>query len=602
MGFLQNACRHFTARLYLFEIEIIRDKALSRRCSLTDYQHSKRWNIQPRIDEEASKALEVYLPFMRQILYNRGIRNIEQAEAFLSASQELSDPFLLTGMDRAVERLLGAIYKREKIVVYGDYDVDGVTATVMMVEALRSFGGEVERYIPNRFDEGYGLNCEAIIALANEGTRVILTVDCGIRSPAEAEKARELGVDLIISDHHHPKGDLPCAYAVICPKQEADAYPDKELAGVGVAFKILQGLLIRAGSDVRKADEWLDLVALGTVADIVPLTGENRVMVKKGILRIRTGSRIGLNALTGVAQKSIFQITAGDIGFILGPRLNAAGRMESALQAYDLLISQDIQEAGKLAQLLDTQNYERQQATKRALEKATQVIGDPEELKILFSFEEDYSSGIVGLVASKMVENFYRPAIIGQLENGVIRASCRSISEFHITAALDECAELLVRHGGHAMAAGFTVKQERVTELVERMTGIAIRELDGLDLRPEIRADLEIDIGKLNPGYYSELEKLQPTGMGNPTPVFVSRGVEVDGMRMMGKEGTHISFYVRNSLISRAVAFNQARWYDKWAEERPRFDIAYNIDINHYNGQDTQQINVRDMKLSGSLG
>ena len=569
---------------------------------MTDQQHSKRWNIQPRIDEETNHALEVYPSFMRQILYNRGIRSIEEAEVFLSASQELSDPFLLTDMEKTVARLMIAIHQREKIVVYGDYDVDGVTATVMMVEALRAFGGEVERYIPNRFDEGYGLNCEAIIALANEGTRVILTVDCGIRSPAEAEKARELGVDLIISDHHHPKGDLPRAYAVICPKQAGDAYPDKELAGVGVAFKILQGLLIRVGSDIRKADEWLDLVALGTVADIVPLTGENRVMVKKGIQRIRSASRIGLNALTGVAQKSIFQITAGDIGYVLGPRLNAAGRMESALQAYDLLISRDPQEAGKLAQQLDVQNYERQQATRKALEKATLLIGDPEDLRILFSFEEDYSSGIVGLVASKMVENFYRPAIIGQVEHGMIRASCRSISEFHITAALDECAELLVRHGGHAMAAGFTIRQEQVTELVDRMTGIAARELDGLDLRPEIRADLEIEIGKLSPGYYNELEKLQPTGMGNPTPVFVSRGVEIDGMRMMGKEGTHISFFIRNSLISRAVAFNQARWYDKWVEEKPRFDIAYTIDINHYNGQDTQQINVRDMKISGSYG
>lgn len=521
---------------------------------------------------------------------------------FLSASQELSDPFLLTDMEKAVGRLLFAVHQREKIVVYGDYDVDGVTATVMMVEALRSLGGEVERYIPNRFDEGYGLNCEAIVALAREGTRVILTVDCGIRSPAEAEKARELGVDLIISDHHHPKGDLPRAFAVVCPKQEGDAYPDKELAGVGVAFKILQGLFIRVGSDVRKADEWLDLVALGTVADIVPLTGENRVMVKKGIQKIRTASRIGLNALTGVAQKSIFQVNAGDIGFILGPRLNAAGRMESALQAYDLLISRDTQEAGKLAQQLDTQNYERQQATKKALEKAQLAIGDPEELKIIFSFDEDYSSGIVGLVASKMVENFYRPSIIGQKEHGVIRASCRSIAEFPITKALDECAELLVRHGGHAMAAGFTVRQEQVPILVERMTAIAGRELDGLDLRPEIRADLEIEIGKINPGYYSELEKLQPTGMGNPMPVFVSRGVEVDGMRIMGKEGTHISFYIRNSLINRAVAFNQAHWYEKFVEEKPRFDIAYTIDVNHYNGQDTQQINVRDMKISGASG
>lgn len=563
-----------------------------------EHQSSKRWEILPKIDEETNRALNDYPIFMRQILFNRGIRSAIEADAYLNSNREPGDPFLLIDMDKAVDRLLVALSDHQKIIVYGDYDVDGVTATVMMVEALRSLGGEVERYIPNRFDEGYGLNVEAIESLVNDGARVILTVDCGIRSPVEAEKARDLGVDLIISDHHHPKGDLPRAFAVICPKQEGDLYPDKDLAGVGVALKILQGLFVRKGMNIQKADDWLDLVALGTVADIVPLTGENRVMVKKGLQRIRTGSRMGLNALTGVAQKNIQQITATDIGFILGPRLNAAGRMESALQAYDLLICRDRQEAGLFAQVLENQNTDRQQATRRAQEKAQLEVGDPAARKILFSFSEDYSSGIVGLVASKLVENFYRPTVIGQIENGVIRASCRSISEFHITTALDECADLLVRHGGHAMAAGFTVKQENAELLTRRLSEIAERELDGLDLRPKIRADMEIEINKLKPGYYSELEKLQPTGMGNPAPVFVSRGVEVDGMRLMGKEDNHISFYLRNSAINRAVAFNQAKWYEVWREEKPRFDIAYTIDINHYMDKETQQINVRDMKIS----
>ncbi len=569
---------------------------------MTDFTHNKRWKVLPKIDEMTDRVLESYPPFMRQILFNRGIRTMEEADSFLYARQETADPFVLIGMEKSVDRLLSAIANGEKIVVYGDYDVDGVTATVMMVEALRAFGGDVERYIPNRFDEGYGLNCDAIESLAGEGARVILTVDCGIRSPVEADRARELGVDLIISDHHHPKGDLPLAYAVICPKQKGDPYPDKELAGVGVAFKILQGLFLRSGSNVQKADEWLDLVALGTVADIVPLTGENRMMVKQGLQKIRTGARIGLSSLAGVAQRRVQQITASDIGFILGPRLNAAGRMESALLAYDLLISREWQEAGRIAQQLDTQNHERQQATRRAQEIAEQAIIDPGAMSIIHSFDAEYSSGIVGLVASKLVEQYYRPAVIGQIENGVIRASCRSITEFHITAALDECSDLLVRHGGHAMAAGFTLMQENEAEFIERLESIAARELEGLDLRPEVRADVEIEINRLKPEFYVELEKLQPTGMGNPTPVFVSRAVTVDGMRLMGKEGTHISFYIRNSAINRAVAFNQARWYDVWREEKPRFDIAYTIDINHFNGQDTQQINIRDMRISGFLG
>ncbi|MBP9041377.1 MAG: DHH family phosphoesterase, partial [Anaerolineaceae bacterium] len=268
---------------------------------------SKRWVIYPKIDPVTEKELEPYPPYMRQILYNRGIRSVEAADEYLSASMVLADPFRLLDMQKAVDRLLQARDLDELIAVYGDYDVDGVTATVMMVEALRALGAKVTRYIPNRFEEGYGLNEGAIKELADSGVKVILTVDCGIRSPREAEFARSMGVDLIISDHHHPKDELPDAFAVICPKRENDPYPDKDLAGVGVAYKILQGLLQRAGVNDRQADEWLDLVALGTVADIVPLTGENRVMVRRGINLIRTGKRMGLNALAGVAGKNIRQ-------------------------------------------------------------------------------------------------------------------------------------------------------------------------------------------------------------------------------------------------------------------------------------------------------
>ena len=445
---------------------------------------SKRWVIQPKIDEITEKALEIYPHFLQQLLFNRGIRTIEEADAYLNSSTPLSDPFLLLDMDKTVTRLLVAVKNNEPIAVYGDYDVDGVSATVLMVEVLKTLGAVVTRYIPNRFDEGYGLNNEAITYLADSGAGVILTVDCGIRSPREAEHARRLGVDLIISDHHHPKDDLPQAYAVICPKREGDPYPDKDLAGVGVAFKIAQGLFQQAGVIDRSADEWLDLVALGTVADIVPLTGENRVMVRRGINLIRLGKRLGLNALAGVAGKNIQQISATDIGYILGPRLNAAGRMESALKAYEVLISDSRELVGKSAQELENQNYERQKATKTAQEKAEQELGDISTLNIITAFDADYSSGIVGLVASKLVENYYRPAVVGQIENGFIRASCRSIPEFHITRALDECADLLERHGGHAMAAGFTVRTENAEELVARLRSIATRELSGLDLRP----------------------------------------------------------------------------------------------------------------------
>lgn len=560
--------------------------------------HSKRWLIQPKIDQETDKVLEPYPPFLRQILFNRGIRTLAQADEYLHATAPLGDPFLLTDMEKAVERLLIAISNQEEIIVYGDYDVDGVTATVLMVEVIRELGGKVTRYIPNRFDEGYGLNIEAVQMLADSGAKVILTVDCGIRSPREADLARRLQVDLIISDHHHPKDELPQAFAVICPKRAGDAYPDKDLAGVGVAFKIAQGLIQRTGRVDLQPEEWLDLVALGTVADIVPLKGENRVLVRRGLNRIRLGKRVGLNALAGAAGKNIQLITATDIGFILGPRLNAAGRMESAIQAFNVLISDSITEAGMAAQVLEDQNKKRQLDTRRAQEKAQQELGEIENLNILTVFDEGYSSGIIGLVASKLVETFYRPAIVGQIEGAFIRASCRSIPEFHITAALDECADLLERHGGHAMAAGFTVRQENAQALVSRLREITDRELSGQDLIPALHADLELDIYALTPLIYKHLEELQPTGMGNPSVTFISRGVAIEKMGKMGEDGKHLNFSIAGCKIGRAVAFNQGDWFETWFKEKPRFDIAYSIELNRYYENVTQQLNIRDMRPS----
>lgn len=566
---------------------------------MTTIQQPKRWVVHPSIDESTSQQLSEYPLFLRQVLFNRDIRTLDEASIYLNASAPLGDPFLLLDMDKTVRRLLDAIKNGEPIAVYGDYDVDGVTATALMVEVLRSLGAVVARYIPNRFEEGYGLNNDAIQTLADSGAKVILTVDCGIRSPKEAAFGRSLGVDVIISDHHYPKDEIPDAYAVICPKRENDPYPDKDLAGVGVAYKIAQGLFQLSGKKDRNAEEWLDLVALGTVADIVPLTGENRVMVRRGIEQIRWGKRIGLNALANVAGKNIQQVTATDIGFILGPRLNAAGRMESALQAYDVLVSSSIELAGKAAQVLEDQNSDRQRATRKAQEKVQQELVDP-SLNIITAFSPEYSSGIVGLVASKLVENYYRPAVVGQVEDEYTRASCRSIQEFHITKALDECAELLESHGGHAMAAGFTVRNDRIGELTTRLQEIANRELGGLDLRQTIKADVEIDIKDLLPGYYKKLEQLQPTGMGNPSVTFISRMVEIDNMKIMGKEATHLNFSIRGCLINRAVAFNQAHWYEPWRKEKPRFDIAYTLDVNRFYDSETLQLNIRDMKISGT--
>ena len=557
----------------------------------------KKWWVYPRIPADVNEALQKYPDFLRQILFNRGYVDENSAADYLNATHPLGDPFLLLDMEKAADRLLRAIDHDEAIIVYGDYDVDGVSATVLMVQVLKALGAKrITRYIPNRFDEGYGVNREAVQLLADSGARVILTVDCGIRSPGEAELAKSLGVDMIVSDHHQPKGELKSAYAVICPKREGDLYPDKDLAGVGVAFKIAQALFEKRKIPNTQVENWLDLVALGTVADIVPLMGENRVMVRRGINFIKQGRRPGLQALVRVSGCNPQEITAGDIGFKLGPRLNAAGRMDSALQAYELLMTDSFEDAGSLAQKLDNQNSERQRLTKETRAKAEEKIGPVNSLNIISSFDESYSSGIMGLVATNLVETYYRPAIVGSIEGEITRASCRSISEFHITQALDKCADLLEHHGGHAMAAGFTVRNEHVQELIERLLVIADEELADKELIKTLKADVEIPIERVREISINTLERLQPTGMGNPDAVFISRNVSIKNARAIGAEKKHLKFACQagNYLLD-AVAWKQADWLPFLPG---KFDMLYIIEENYYNGMRTMQLNVRDIRPS----
>jgi single-stranded-DNA-specific exonuclease len=559
-------------------------------------QLEKRWFIPEPLPTEVDRELHDFQPYLRQILFNRNVHTMEEAVEYLNCSAPVSDPFLLKDMDVAVERLWHAVEAKEPIAVYGDYDVDGVSATALMVQVLRALGGNAEPYIPNRFDEGYGVNNDALDTLAGQGFRVVVTVDCGIRSPREAEHARELGLDLIISDHHMPQNELPDALAVICQKRDGDSYPDKNLAGVGLAFKIAQALLQYhpvAGVD---ASDWLDLVALGTVADVVPLTGENRVMVRQGLQRMRLAQRQGLLSLAQAAGVNLQRVNAVDIGYRLGPRLNAAGRLESALQAYQLLVSEDLYEAGMLAQKLDDQNKDRQRLTQEMQTRAEEMLDGNADGHILIAYDEDFNSGIVGLVAAKLMETYYRPAVVGYHGEEFTRASCRSIREFHITRALDECTDLLVRHGGHAAAAGFTVRNEQLEELNHRLGEIARRELADQDLRPMLRADLEIPLALMRPSYLEEIELLQPTGMANPDAVFVSRNLQVINARTVGSEGLHLRLTVKDGGVTyNAIAFRQGHW----AGHLPaNIDLMYNYEINVYNGQKSMQLNVLDLKPS----
>lgn len=561
-------------------------------------QVEKRWLISENenpIPMEVEAALGKYPFVLRRLLHNRGITTAEEAERYLNKEGSLHDPWMLQDMEAVVERLLLAVDRGEQMVVYGDYDVDGVTATVMMVQVLRRLGGQVREYIPNRFEEGYGLNCEALEGLAAEGAQVVVTVDCGIRSPAEAHLARRLGVDLIISDHHEPHEEVPAAFGVISPKRPDNTYPDTNLAGVGVAYKIVEALLTRRPLEGCAAEDWLDLVAVGTVADIVPLVGENRSLVKAGLRRMRQGPRRGLASLAGAAEIQLNKITARDIGYGLGPRLNAAGRLESALASFHLLDEEDGEQASVMAQHLDDQNRQRQDLTLFMQRVAEEQMAERPAAHLVFASSPEFNMGVVGLVASRLTELYYRPSVVGARGEEFTRASCRSIPEFHITQALDECTDLLVRHGGHSMAAGLTVRNEDVEELVSRLQEIAHRELDGRELKPVVRADLALELRDLRPELLPLMDQIEPTGMANHGVYFVTRGLQVRRFKTVGREQQHLRLTVSDGhgLLYDAIGFRLGHWAEQMPE---RVDLLYAFEKNIYMGRESLQLNVRDLK------
>ena len=564
----------------------------------------KRWQIAPPITSHANEALAGFSPILRQVLFNRGYGTDLEARAFLWAeASSQTDPFQLTGMDQAIARIQRAIDLKEQIAVYGDYDVDGVTATALLVQTLQSMGGDALPKIPNRFDEGYGLNPEALDALKSDGVKLVITVDCGIRSPDEVSYSNSIGLDIIISDHHQPAdGDLPRALAVINPKQAGDCYPDKDLAGVGVAYKIAEALYAQRGKTTPgfELEDLLDLVALGTVADLAPLIGENRVLVRKGLKKIRETGRQGLFSLAAVSDLPLQRTTATSIGYILGPRLNAAGRLDTALAAYELLMTTDVKRAGELAQQLNLQNRQRQELTRKIQEEAEVIaLAKDPNASLLFAVHPDFNSGVVGLAAARLVENYYRPAVVGQVLKDTTRCSCRSIPEFHITQALDECKDLLIRHGGHAAAAGFSVRNDNLERLKKRLASIAEKQIGGKDLRQTLNADAEVPLSALRPELVKELEYLQPTGYGNPEAVFVTRKARVTHARTVGSESRHLKLSITDGHVTfDAIGFRLGHLQP----DLPlNVDMMYTFEVNEYNGRTSLQLNLKDLKAAGTL-
>ncbi len=564
----------------------------------------KHWQVAPPAPPSHIARLAPLHPIVVQVLYNRGITDPTEAAAFLDGEGAEGNPFDLPGMSTAVTRLRRALRAGEPITVYGDFDADGVTATALLVQTLRALGGRVRPYIPHRVDEGYGLRQEVLTEMARDDTRVVVTVDCGIRALPQIVHANRLGLDIIVTDHHSVGEDLPEAVAVIDPKREDSDYHFKELAGVGVAYKLAQALLrshrqarVTAQETRLVEKDLVDLVALGTVADLVPLLGENRTLVHRGLKRLNSMARPGIEALCRQARVKAGQVDAAAISYALGPRINAAGRLGHAKLAYQLLGTQYPAEAEQLAGELDRLNHERRQITSATQELARQLALDTtSEAPLLFAADPSFPAGIVGLAASRLVDEFYRPAIVVEVGDRVSRGSARSIPEFNIIEAIDECADLLIQHGGHATAAGFTVSNEHLDELAGKLQELAAEQLSGEPV-PALSVDAEIELAQLSWELRLELERLEPCGYANPQPLFLSRNVQARDQRAVGHDGRHLKLRLSDGRVTwDSIAFRQGEWAGKLPD---RVDAVYHLEVNEWNGQRQLQLNVQDIRPAG---
>jgi single-stranded-DNA-specific exonuclease len=563
------------------------------------------WDHLP-CDDESTKRLAAALnvhPTVARLLCMRGLGDAEVASRFLAPSLDhLHDPFRLADMRPAVERIERALAARERIAIHGDYDVDGITSTVILRRALEMLGGEVVHFIPERLRDGYGLQPAAIERLHAEGVHLIISVDCGIRATEATRRARELGVDLIITDHHEPEGTLPPALAVINPKRPDCSYPDKHLAGVGVALKLVQALCQRADRS-KWLPAFVKIAAIGTLADVVPLVGENRVIAKLGLAALSTGRHtVGLRALLEASGLTGKRIDSYQVGFILAPRVNAAGRMSTPDIATRLLLANDesaAEEARALAQQLNDENLRRQTEEADLVAQAKKAIETDPAIgahNVLVVGGDGWHRGVIGIAASKLVDQYHKPAIVLSVEDGVAHGSCRSISAFDMLGALERCGDLFLRFGGHKQAAGLTMDAARVPEFRARINAHADEVLEPDDLRPRLRIDGALNLRHITADLVDGLNAMAPFGLANPRPVFHAMPVEiVDGPRPI--KDRHLKMTFRQDGRSfRAIAWRAAERASFLTEHRAGVNLAFSLEQNEYQGETYLELSVADFK------
>ena len=571
-----------------------------------------RWIIAKDVDKQLVKSLSESLGIDEKLailLVQRGITNFEEAKDFFRPSLEhLHDPFLMKDMDKAVDRLQTAMNNGEKILIYGDYDVDGTTAVALIYTYLKNFVNKkkIEFYIPDRYDEGYGISYKGIDYAADNGFGLVIVLDCGIKAVEKIEYANQRGVDFIICDHHRPDEVSPNAVAVLDSKRPDCEYPYKELSGCGVGFKLITALSMRLGRPIEEVYELLDYVAVSIAADIVPITGENRVLAYFGLKQLNKNPRPGIAAVLRQAeQKGALEreMTISDLVFLIGPRINAAGRLEKASDSVRLLLATKADHAEKLAASINDLNSKRREFDNAITEEALKMIDSDEKLRNAKStviFNENWHKGVIGIVASRLTDSYYRPTIVLTRSGNLITGSARSIKNFDIYDAIDDCSDLLEHFGGHKYAAGLSLKPENLEKFSERFEKYVSEHLEDDDLTPELNVDIEMDFTNITPKFVRILKQFAPFGPGNLSPVFLTKNVVDAGFSRAVGNRKHLKLSVmqqgNTDFVFSGIAFQKGDLYERIHEKEP-FTMCYYIEENFWQGKTTLQLNVKDIKF-----
>jgi single-stranded-DNA-specific exonuclease len=569
----------------------------------------KRWVLMPTGNSETIQKLAGELnihPVLAQLLVQRGVNTFDEAKHFFRPSlNDLHDPFLMKDMDKAVERISNAILNKEKILVYGDYDVDGTTAVSLVYTFLNNQYVNVEYYIPDRYKEGYGISLQGIDYAKENGCNLIIALDCGIKSIDKIEYANSLGVDFIICDHHRPGSELPNAVAVLDPKRADCDYPYKELSGCGVGFKLIQAIAQQKGIQFEDLTQYLDLVAVSIAADIVPITGENRILAFYGLKLLNENPRPGFKAILELSNFKKEEITVNDVVFLIAPRINAAGRIESGNSAVKLLVSKNDNVAGLLGDGINEHNLKRKDLDASITEHALQLIEESEDHKFRKStvlYNSAWHKGVIGIVASRLTEKYYRPTIVltkSNDENNMVSGSARSVKDFDVYNAIESCSDLLEQFGGHMYAAGLTMKEENVEEFIKRFEEVVSSTIEDRMLVREVEIDAELNLNDINQKFFNILKQFAPFGPGNMSPIFKSSNVRDNGRgKVVGNNHLKLTLVQHDDYQSTfdGIAFQLGHHHPQ-VEQQDAFEIVYHIEENNFNNRTTLQLNIKDLKF-----